>query len=210
MADLRKDALPRAAIDWTAIHARLEEVRERASRGLTTSPERAREILSERARRAARTPVSAAGEMVDVVEFRLGDERFAFELGYVREVVPLRGAAVVPGAPPFVHGVINLRGKIIAVLDLRQFFGISAVSPEAGGKVIILNDGTVDRFGILAEEVTGIASLATATLDKPPPSFTGIRAALTRGITGDRLALLNAKSLLTEEELKVAVKNGME
>ena len=82
-----------------------------------------KEILKARARALARE--SGAGTVVqtiEVIEFLLAYERYAMELDHVREVFPLKEITPLPGTPPFVLGIINVRGQIVSVVDLKKFF----------------------------------------------------------------------------------------
>src|SRR6185312_5009031 len=117
---------PRATIDWQQVRQQLAKAVAATDEAYRLSPERARAILEERARLLARIPPAppAVGESLQVVVFRLGDERYALETQYVREVVRLSDYAPLPGAPAFVLGILNLRGEILSVLDLRPFCGV--------------------------------------------------------------------------------------
>ena len=88
------------------------------------------EVLHARALALARRPVEApaAGSLVELLEFKLGHERYAVETRHVREVHPLRNLTPLPCAPAFVRGIVNVRGRITAAFDIKRFFGL----PEAG------------------------------------------------------------------------------
>src|SRR5260221_8873299 len=94
------------------------------------SDARSNEILKARARALARTSASIliAGDSLDVVEFQLAKERYAVEQSYVREVQPLKDLTPLPCTPNFIRGVINLRGQILPVIDIKKFFDL----PESG------------------------------------------------------------------------------
>ena len=77
-------------------------------------------ILRERAERLAREePPAPEGALLDVVAFPLGGEPFAVGALHVGEVLPLRGVTPLPGTPPFVAGILNLRGTLVSLVDLR-------------------------------------------------------------------------------------------
>ncbi len=81
-------------------------------------------LMQQRARELARPLADGAaeGEHIEVLEFILAHERYAIETAWVQEVYPLRQLTPLPGTPAFVLGVVNVRGKIISVMDLRVFF----------------------------------------------------------------------------------------
>jgi purine-binding chemotaxis protein CheW len=95
-----------------------------------TRANEAEQILRTRARALARTPpqASAEGAMLELLEFRLASERYAVESQLVEEVHPLRDLTPLPCTPPFVLGIVNVRGRILPVLDLKKFFDL----PERG------------------------------------------------------------------------------
>src|SRR4029077_20843283 len=90
----------------------------------------AAQVLRTRARALARPPVQrpAAHTWLEVLEFRLAQESYAIETRYVREVYPLKDLTPLPCTPPFVLGIVNVRGRILPVIDLKKFFDL----PERG------------------------------------------------------------------------------
>lgn len=105
--------------------------------------------------------------------FRLGEEEFGVEILKVREIIGLMGITVVPRTPPFIRGVINLRGKIIPVVDLRLKFGMSATE-DTELTCIIVVDMSVDdqniQMGILVDSVSEVLDIAAASIE-PTPAF---------------------------------------
>ena len=81
-------------------------------------------ILKARAKALALEPEreKRKGEYLEVVEFLLAYETYAIETAYVREVYPLKELTVLPCTPPFVLGIINVRGQILSVIDIKKFF----------------------------------------------------------------------------------------
>ncbi len=85
-------------------------------------------MLDERARALARVPPAApkASEVLEIATFALANEHYGVETRFVREVVRMADFTPLPGAPSFLVGVLNLRGEILALIDLRTFFGVAA------------------------------------------------------------------------------------
>jgi purine-binding chemotaxis protein CheW len=168
------------------------------------SVEERKRILKARARELARDSENekTIDESLEVVEFLLAYEKYGIESCYVREIHPLRELTPVPCTPPFVLGVINVRGQIISVIDIKRFFDL----PERGltdlNKVIILRN-TEMEFGILADVIFGVVRVPLRNLQPTLPTLTGIREEYLKGITGDRLAILDAEKLLSDEKLIV-------
>lgn len=139
---------------------------------------------------------------LEVVEFLLAYESYAVETAYVREVCPLHDLTPVPCTPALVCGIVNLRGQILAVLDLKQLFQL----PEQGlidrHHVIVLH--TEQReVGILVDAIRGVRVVRQSELQPSPPTLTGLRGEYLRGVTCERLGLLDAVRLLSDERLVV-------
>ena len=120
----------------------------------------------------------------------------------VRETLPLKDLTPVPCTPPFVLGLIGVRGQIISVIDIRKFFDL----PEKGltdlNKVIIVHDEGME-FGILADAVLGVRTIPLAGLQPSLPTLTGVREEYLRGVTQERLVVLDGKKLLSDRRLVV-------
>jgi len=161
-------------------------------------------ILRARAQALARAPapVSAAGERLELLEFRLASERYALESRHVQEVHPLRDLTPLPGTPPFILGIVNVRGRILPVLDLKKFFDL----PERGLTDlhrIILVRGHDLELGLLADVIVGVRSVAIASLQPSLPTLTGIRADYLKGVDEERLVVLDLDRLLADPKLIV-------
>jgi purine-binding chemotaxis protein CheW len=163
----------------------------------------AEQILQERARALAAPQVAQdEGESIEVVEFVLSRERYGFEASRVRSVHPLRQLTVVPCTPPHVLGVVNLRGHVLAVIDIRRFFGLPQRGLADLDKVVVLTDGAME-FGVLADSVPGARRIRRDALQAGIATFTGIRQAYLLGVTAEGLAVLDAQRLLDDPVLRV-------
>jgi len=162
------------------------------------------QVLRARARALAHEPASKSAPQgsIEVVEFLLSGEHYGVENALVREVYPLKELTALPCTPPFVLGIINLRGQILAVMDLRRFFELPIKGITDLNKVIVLKVGEV-QVGVLADAVVGMRSVALDDLQPPLPTMTGIRAEYLRGVTSDRLAVLDAARVLGDEKIVV-------
>ena len=166
--------------------------------------EREKQVLHARAKELAREPRAAetAGNWIEVIEFELAGEAYALPLAQVCEVSLLKELTPVPCTPPFVLGIINLRGEIRTVIDLKKFFDL----PEKGitdlNKIILIqNDGM--QLGILADSIRGVRRIRLDDMQPALPTMTGIRADYLRGVTGDRLAVLDAARILSDQRILV-------
>jgi purine-binding chemotaxis protein CheW len=169
-----------------------------------TSANEAERILQTRARALARKPPSASAEgaMLELLEFRLASERYAVESRLVQEVHPLRDLTPLPCTPPFVLGIVNVRGRILPVLDLKKFFGL----PEQGLTDLhrfIRVSGNELELGLLADVIVGIRSVAADSLQTSLPTLTGIRADYLKGISDERLVVLDVDRILSDPRIIV-------
>lgn len=194
-----------AAIDWRAIERRMDAVRAVIEHAWTPSAADAQRVLEERARALAREiePAQAPeGQHIEVVEFLLAHERYAVESSYVREVYPLEGLTPLPCTPAFVLGIVNVRGEILSVIDIKKFFDL----PERGltdlNKLIVLRAGGM-VFGVLVDVILGIRRLASREIQPSLPTLTGIRQDYLRGITPARTVILDAARLLADPRIVV-------
>ena len=171
---------------------------------MTPPPEEKKKILKERARKLAREPKDDGlrEEQVELVEFLLAGERYAIESSWVREVYPLKDLTPLPGTPSFVPGIINVRGQIVSVVDLKKFFDLPAKGLANLDKVIIVTDGRME-FGLLTDAVAGVREIALREIQPALPTLTGIRAEYLKGVTADRLVVLDAGKLLADPTMKI-------
>ena len=192
------------AVDWSEVRRRLEIAQASMERSATPAAEEIKRILKTRAKALARESEDQKplDDSVDVVTFALAYESYAVESSYVREVYPLKDLTPLPGTPPFVLGVTSVRGQILPVVDLKKFFDL----PERGltdlNKVIIVRADSME-FGILADAILGTRSIPLAQIQPPLPTLTGIRSDYLRGVTPDRLVVLDAARIVSDERIIV-------
>jgi len=181
--------------DWDNIRARLERIREILDREENPSPEAVARVWSERAKRYAASDESreAGAELAaaeSVLIFRLGGDRYGIPVSSVREVLPQARIAPVPGAPAAVAGLIQVRGEIRPVYDLRHRLQMPDAAPrptKEGETVIILSSAGRD-FGIRADAVEEIR--AWRPEERRQPGQTPWVA----GVTEDLVSILNMES----------------
>jgi purine-binding chemotaxis protein CheW len=164
----------------------------------------ARDILKARARIVAR-PVNAdqiAGESIDVIEFRLAKERYAVEHAHVREVVSLKEFTPLPCTPAFIPGIMNLRGQILPLLDIKKFFDLAEVGITDLHMVIIVHAGDVE-LGILADSIAGVLTIQTDVIQPSLPTLTGIRSKYLKGVTDQLLVILDVSKILSDPKIVV-------
>jgi purine-binding chemotaxis protein CheW len=196
--------VPESGIDWQEMRNRLDGAATVLAQDAQPSPEARRSILKERARALAHDQDSAseAGEMLDVILFQLAAETYAIESVFVREVYPLRDFTTLPGLPAFVLGIVNVRGQIVSVVNLKTFFGLPDRGlGELNKLIIIRNDGM--EFGILADLMLGTVSIPVESIQPPLPGISDIGAAYLRGVTAERVVILDGDRILRDESIVI-------
>jgi purine-binding chemotaxis protein CheW len=167
-------------------------------------PGGATRILHERAIALARAPPvdSPPGGQLELLEFKLANERYAVETRHVVEVHPLRNLTPLPGAPPFIRGIVNLRGRILPVFDLKKFFDL----PEQGvtdlHRIIVVRGNDLE-LGLLADVVAGVRSVAVESLAPPLPTLSEIAAVYLKGVSEERLVVLDLDRILADPKIVV-------
>lgn len=194
----------RVAVDWTEVHARLDATQAAGEQAWTPGANETRRILHERALALAVEPdrTQTLDQSTEVVEFMLAHERYAIESSYVREVYPLENLTPLPCTPAFVLGIVNLRGEIVSVMDVRKFFDLAQTGLPDLNKVIVLESADM-AFGILADVILGVRRIALADIQPSLPTLTGIREKYLMGITPERTVVLDAGKLLADEDIVV-------
>jgi purine-binding chemotaxis protein CheW len=167
------------------------------------TPDEKKNILRARARLLAKEPDQVAeGEAaLEVVEFLLAHERYGLESSYIREVYPLKEVTPVPCTPPFVLGIINLRGQILSVIDLKKFFNLPD-QPVASHKVIVVYTAEME-LGILVDAVLGVRTIPAGQIQPSLFTSSGIAEAYLRGLTSERLIILDIAKILSDPKLIV-------
>jgi purine-binding chemotaxis protein CheW len=161
-------------------------------------------ILKNRARALAKeTEKSDANlQFMEIIEFRLAWETYAVESKYIKEIYPLRDFTPIPGTPSFVLGLANVRGQILSIIDLKKFFNL----PEKGlgelNKIIVVRNELME-FGILADAIIGARRMMLDDVQQSPPTVSGIGAEYLKGITKERMAVLDMEKILNDPKIVV-------
>jgi purine-binding chemotaxis protein CheW len=108
----------------------------------------------------------------------------------------------VPGTPEIVVGIINVRGRIISVIDIRGFFGVRRPEAAESAPVLILRSDEME-FALLADEIVGVSRIAQGDLQATLPTLHGTRADYLKGVTNDRMTVLDAGKMLADPGLVV-------
>ncbi|VAW35112.1 Positive regulator of CheA protein activity (CheW) [hydrothermal vent metagenome] len=150
-----------------------------------------------------------SGEVLQLVTFRLGNEEFSVDILKVQEIIRLMELTRVPKAPEFIEGVINLRGKVIPVMDLRKRFGMPKAEDTSEARIIVVELAST-TVGFRVDGVSEVLRLPADTVEPPPIMVSGVETEYIRGVgkLDDRLIiLLDVEKVLTEKD-HAALGNG--
>jgi purine-binding chemotaxis protein CheW len=171
---------------------------------LPTSQSDVASVLRARAQALARpAPNVPPGEtLLELLEFRLAQESYALETRYVREVYPLKNLTQLPCTPAFIAGIVNVRGRITPVIDIKKFFDLPDQGITDLHRVILVRGNELE-FGLLADAIVGVRSIAMESLQPSLPTLTGIRADYLKGVTAERLVVLDLQRIFADPKIIV-------
>jgi purine-binding chemotaxis protein CheW len=141
---------------------------------------------------------------LQVVGFRIGNETFGVRIASVREIVRVPEITAVPSAPETVEGVINLRGKIIPVMDLRKRFGHVDIQPDKKNRILVveLNNKLV---GLIVNAASEVLKIPPSDIEAPGSVFAEGESSYVTGVgklKGRLIILLDVSKLLHQQEVK--------
>jgi purine-binding chemotaxis protein CheW len=189
--------------DWETIRRRLDEIGALIEKGFEPGPEEKKRILKRRAETLALAQEEEPeGEYIEIVEFMLANERYCIESRFVREVCAMKDYTPLPGAPPFVLGLTNIRGRIVSVVDMGKFFDLPGKGLSDLNKVIVIRRDSME-FGVLADSILTVRKISLDEIGPPLPTLAGVRAELLQGVTKEGVAVLDAGALLSGRDIVV-------
>lgn len=145
--------------------------------------------------------------LLQLVTFNISEEEFGVDILKVQEIIRTMEITKVPRAPEFVEGVINLRGKVIPILDLRRRFGMQARPHDKQTRIIVIELGAM-IVGFVVDGVSEVLRISASTVEPPPAVVSGLESEYISGVgkLEDRLLiLLDLNKLLSTSE-----KNALE
>jgi len=144
------------------------------------------------------------GAILQLVTFKLGTEEFGVDILKVQEINKMMNITKIPNAPAFIEGVINLRGKIIPIVDLRKRLGFKEQPYDKSTRIIVVElEGLV--LGFIVDSVSEVLRIPENTIEPPPSMVAGIESEYIEGVgkLDDRLLiLLELKKVFSSPERK--------
>ncbi len=153
------------------------------------------------------------GSTIQLVNFRLRDEEFGVDIGSVKEIIRVSEITHIPDAPSFIHGVTNLRGQIIAVIDLARQFGLAPRQDLPESARIVVTEIRDQTVGMLVDEVPEVLKIPAGDIEPAPVVIqTEVRKDYIKGVgkLDNRLIiLLDLEKLLAPQEVPELTKASM-
>jgi purine-binding chemotaxis protein CheW len=141
---------------------------------------------------------------LQIVGFRIGNETYGVRIGAVREIVRVPDITAVPSTPDSVEGVINLRGKIIPVMDLRKRFGQSEIKPDKKNRILVVELEN-KLLGLIVNSASEVLKIPPSEIEAPGSVFADGESGYVTGVgklSGRLIILLDISKLLHRPELK--------
>ena len=147
-----------------------------------------------------------AGNEKQLILFILGKGNYGIPIENVNEIKKIEDITVVPKAPKFIEGVINLRGNVIPVIDLRKRFGMDKYEFSKRTKIIIV-EVSKRQFGLIVDAVAEVVTLTKEQIEQSLPTVSGLKAEFINGIgkMNEKLIIILeiSKILSSTEDIKV-------
>jgi len=143
-------------------------------------------------------------EEIKVIVFRLNDEEYGVEVSQVRSIEKMQNITRVPRTPEFVKGVINLRGVVTPIVNLKTRFNLGEEQYTDATRIIIVAVEDME-VGLIVDAANDVIDIPVNTIEQPPAVVGGIKATYLRGVAklNDRLLImLNLDKVLSPEEIQ--------
>ncbi len=131
------------------------------------------------------------GEVLQLASFRLGGEEYAIDISAVQEINRMTEVTKVPNSPPYIEGVLNLRGRIIPAVNLRKKFGLPEREYDRHTRIMVVDvDGTM--VGLIVDAVSEVLRISPETIEPAPEMSAGVNSKYIRGVgkVNGRLVIL--------------------
>ncbi|KLI16091.1 chemotaxis protein CheW [Brachyspira hyodysenteriae] len=141
-------------------------------------------------------------DSTNLVTFRLGSGEYAIDIMQAKEIIKMEKITLIPNAPDFVEGVINLRGNIIPIIDLKKRFNLEETEGDKNTGIIIVKIEDVD-MGIITDSISKVVSISNSDIQPPPPMLSGIGQKYIKGVgklEDKLLVVLDLEKLFTTDE----------
>jgi len=143
-------------------------------------------------------------ELLQLVSFKIGTEEFGVDILNVQEIIKIVQITKVPNSPVFVEGVINLRGKVIPVIDLRTRLGLQKIEHDKDTRIIVV-ELSKSTIGFIVDAVNEVLRIPISITEAPPEIVAGVDSEFIKSVgkLDDRLLILiDLNKILLQDEAK--------
>lgn len=196
---------------WERMHDRVKNLEMAMTQVSEISKEEMEKVLHKRALELAKEikDVGLEKKTIQLLTFTLAMERYGFDIRYVREIRKACNFTIVPCTFDFIVGVINLRGQILSVIDIRKFLGLEKVEVTNSSRIVVVEIDEIE-MGIIVDAVEQIVFVDLDKIEPPLSTLGGVREEFIDGIYSqkdsvliiiDLLAIIRDKKLVVDEEV---------
>lgn len=150
--------------------------------------------------------LEARVELIQLVSFNLDEQEYGVNVLKVREIIRLTTITRVPNTPPFVEGVINLRGKVIPIISIRKKFGLASAETDKQTRIMVMEVGA-ELMGFIVDAVSEVVRIAENEIEPPPAVVNGgFEQECLAGVVNQKeqlLVLLDLEKLFSHDERTV-------
>ena len=190
--------------NWDELRTRIDKAKASMRKRKSLTGLKISEILHNRAEAIAKASETEedTSKHISIIEFSLGQEKYAIETQYLKEVTGSNQIFEIPCTPYYIYGVINLRGKIITVIDLKKYLQLNYKGISDSSSIVIVEYKN-SQVGLVADSIEGIHDISIEEIQNSKPKLKNIKDTFLQGITQDTVIVLDIVKLLEDEEILV-------
>ena len=149
------------------------------------------------------------GQVSQVVSFRLANEEYGLNIMRVQEIILWGEITEIPEVADYIRGLINLRGKVIPIVDLRKRFGLEATPPNEHTRIVVVN-ASGNTFGVVVDAVNEVLRIEGEQVEPPPTGLLGHQQAYLQGLVkmGEKIMILLDTDKLLADGDEQAIRAG--
>ena len=163
------------------------------------------EILKARALELSKTiakPGESPDQQLEMVGFYMAPERYCIESSFLQEVLILKELTFIPGVPSFIQGIINLRGQVMSIMNLRKFLDLKETGISEQNKIMIVSHKGLE-IGILVDRIKGMFTIGVSEIDPALINFGGQGREFIKGVTREGVIVLDCAALLESKKILI-------
>lgn len=194
---------PDTSFDWNHLKQQLASAELQLNSQFNPNNQRTVQALQKRTVALAQKPAEEQLQLVEVLRFDIGNERYAVASTHISEVLPIYQITALFDLPPYMAGICYVRGRVVSVLDLRILFQLPGVGLTDRNMLVLLKNEQME-FALLVDAIVGIQLLDLTGLHKSLPNLDPIRLRYLQGVTRDQTVFLDGDALLNDPELIIS------